>query len=568
MSALTCAAVFVALAGLTTAALHSGAAPTVAITPAVIGTRGGNVTVSFDLGGLTPSRSDWFGLYLEGEDPAVTSPIKYLWANRSPSYMTTGKGSWQVHVVNMRADMVAMLFRNGTTSPQKVATSNTLVVQDKQRPMHFRLSVDAPDKIRITTTAANADTRWIVKFGLNPSSLASEATASASTYSRSDLCGAPATTVGFRDPGMFLSAVMDVSHLRAKVRHGARPASSNTMVYYSFGSDSTGFSEVRSFQLPPGPGEPAKIVAFGDLGQFEPDGMIQEEDMPPSLNTTRTITALDPTTQNLILHIGDISYARGYVSQWEHFHNQIEPMSSQCVYMTGIGNHERDWPKSGSARGSDDSGGECGVAYETRFPMPRPGRDQPWYSFDIGVVHFVLVSTEHDFSAPHSAQYKFVASDLAAVDRTKTPWVVFAGHRPYYIDSTNEDPGSGDQPVATELRDAFEQLLMDHKVDFVFGAHHHSYQRTCPVFKGKCVAPAAKGEYAAPIVVDIGMAGAGNSRNVEHKTPDFFVFVNDSTHGFTRIDANATSWSMEYICGATGKTMDAFTVSKLAHTRG
>lgn len=30
--------------------------------------------------------------------------------------------------------------------------------------------------------------------------------------------------------------------------------------------------------------------------------------------------------------------------------------------------------------------------------MPTPARDQPWYSFDYGFVHFTFMSTEHDYS--------------------------------------------------------------------------------------------------------------------------------------------------------------------------
>ena len=30
----------------------------------------------------------------------------------------------------------------------------------------------------------------------------------------------------------------------------------------------------------------------------------------------------------------DISYARGYVSQWENFHDQIEPIATRLPYMT------------------------------------------------------------------------------------------------------------------------------------------------------------------------------------------------------------------------------------------
>jgi acid phosphatase type 7 len=44
------------------------------------------------------------------------------------------------------------------------------------------------------------------------------------------------------------------------------------------------------------------------------------------------------------------------------------------------------------------------------------------------------MSTEHDFRKD-SAQYKFIESDLAAVDRAVTPWLVFAGHRCDHTDN-------------------------------------------------------------------------------------------------------------------------------------
>ena len=43
--------------------------------------------------------------------------------------------------------------------------------------------------------------------------------------------------------------------------------------------------------------------------------------------------------------------ARGYVSQWEQFHDQIEPIATAAAYMTAIGNHERDWPGTGAWAG-------------------------------------------------------------------------------------------------------------------------------------------------------------------------------------------------------------------------
>lgn len=43
------------------------------------------------------------------------------------------------------------------------------------------------------------------------------------------------------------------------------------------------------------------------------------------------------------------------------------------------GNHERDWPGSGSFYENKDSGGECGVLAETMFYVPAENRAKFWY---------------------------------------------------------------------------------------------------------------------------------------------------------------------------------------------
>ena len=50
------------------------------------------------------------------------------------------------------------------------------------------------------------------------------------------------------------------------------------------------------------------------------------------------------------------------------------------------------------------------------------------YGFDYGSAHFVLMSTEHFFD-PTSPQYQFLDAHLKSVDRSRTPWLIFAGHR-------------------------------------------------------------------------------------------------------------------------------------------
>lgn len=42
-----------------------------------------------------------------------------------------------------------------------------------------------------------------------------------------------------------------------------------------------------------------------------------------------------------IFHIGDISYATGFLVEWDFFLHLISPLASKVPYMTAIGNHER-----------------------------------------------------------------------------------------------------------------------------------------------------------------------------------------------------------------------------------
>ena len=42
-----------------------------------------------------------------------------------------------------------------------------------------------------------------------------------------------------------------------------------------------------------------------------------------------------------VFHIGDISYATGFLVEWDFFLHLINPIASRLPYMTAIGNHER-----------------------------------------------------------------------------------------------------------------------------------------------------------------------------------------------------------------------------------
>lgn len=69
------------------------------------------------------------------------------------------------------------------------------------------------------------------------------------------------------------------------------------------------------------------------MGKGERDGAnAYSNKHPGALNTTDTLIK-DLGNFDMVLHIGDMSYANGYIAQWDQFLAQIEPISSKVPYM-------------------------------------------------------------------------------------------------------------------------------------------------------------------------------------------------------------------------------------------
>jgi len=63
---------------------------------------------------------------------------------------------------------------------------------------------------------------------------------------------------------------------------------------------------------------------------------------PGALSVIKAIeTDVSSNKVNSVFHIGDISYATGFLAEWDFFLNLINPVASRLSYMTAIGNHER-----------------------------------------------------------------------------------------------------------------------------------------------------------------------------------------------------------------------------------
>lgn len=112
---------------------------------------------------------------------------------------------------------------------------------------------------------------------------------------------------GYLDPGTFHYALLT----------GLTPAH---RFYYRFGANDTGFSKEFSFLAAPtvSPDTHVRMIVLADMGQAELDGSNEQSQMVPSANTTaRMLEEVSRGGYSLVAHFGDISYARGHVSQWD-----------------------------------------------------------------------------------------------------------------------------------------------------------------------------------------------------------------------------------------------------------
>lgn len=319
---------------------------------------------------------------------------------------------------------------------------------------------------------------------------------------------------------------------------------------------------------------------FGDMGTATPYSTFlrtQDESLSTVKWISRDIKALGDKPA-LISHIGDISYARGYSWLWDNFFNQIEPIASEVPYHVCIGNHEYDWPLQPwkpqwaySVYGTD-GGGECGVPYSLRFHMPgnsseptrsrAPATRNLYYSFDLGVVHFVYFSTETNFLSG-SKQYEFLKTDLESVNRKKTPFVVVQGHRPMYTTSHE----TRDIPFNVRLLAHLEPLFVKNNVTLALWGHVHRYERFCPLNNFTCgsLGNGEKDWNPYPVHMVIGMAGQDwqpiwqprpNHLDVPiFPQPERSLF-RSGEFGYIRLTANKEKLTLSYIGNHDGEVHD------------
>lgn len=536
-------------------ALDASAA--VRASPKLLGSQGEDtawVTVDFHV--PHASDDDWIGVFSpsnfnastcpDSQAPAICSaPIKYQLANYSSGYVKSGKGTLRFQLINQRQDFSFGLFTGGLSNPTLVAASNKITFANPKAPVYPRLALGKTSNEMTVTWTSGYDTSEaypFVEWGMKGSAPV-RAPAGTVTFGRERLCGEPASTVGWRDPGFIHTAFL-------------KNLWPGKEYYYKIGNmlhdGKVIWGKPKSFTAPPYPGQKSlqRVVIFGDMGKDERDGSNEYNNFQPaSLNTTdAVIRDLDNT--DIVFHIGDISYANGYLSQWDQFTQQVEPITSRVPYMLANGNHERDFPNSGSFYTGRDSGGECGVLVETMYYAPTENKAKYWYSADYGMFRFCVADSEQDWREG-TEQYKFIEHCLATVDRAKQPWLIFIAHRVLgYSSGFFYFPTFG-EPMA---RQNLEKLWRRYRVDVAFYGHYHQYERTCPVYEEKCVRDGT-------VHVVVG-GGGSNLSNFTVDVPSWSVY-REMEFGFGKLTAmDDTLLKFEYRRSNDGQVYDSFTVNR------
>ncbi|MBA0761766.1 hypothetical protein Gotri_024361 [Gossypium trilobum] len=516
----------------TTVALHESAS--ISAEPVLLGLKGEDtewITVNFV--NPKPSLDDWVGVF---------SPAKFDPSSCPP--------------VNERKKQLPYIC-SAPIKPILVAISNPISFTNPKAPLYPRLAQGKSwNEMSVTWTSGYDIDEAVpfVEWG-RKGDLQVRSPAGTLTFKQNSMCGSPASTVGWRDPGLIHTSFL-------------KDLWPNFVYMYRIGhllyNGSVVWSKTYSFKSSPYPGQNSlqRVVIFGDMGKAERDGSNEFSDYQPgSLNTTDQLIR-DLDNIDIVFHIGDLTYSNGYISQWDQFTAQVEPIASTVPYMIASGNHERDWPNSGSFYDTPDSGGECGVPAETMFYYPAENKAKFWYSTDYGLFHFCIADSEHDWREG-SEQYRFIEQCLASVDRHRQPWLIFSAHRVLGYSSNDwySQEGAYEEPMG---RDGLQKLWQKYKVDIAFYGHVHNYERSCPIYQNQCVNK-EKNHYSGTVngTIHVVVGGAGSHLSKFSQLIPYWSIYRDYDFGFVKLTAfNQSSLLFEYKKSRDGKVYDSFTISR------
>lgn len=196
-----------------------------------------------------------------------------------------------------------------------------------------------------------------------------------------------------------------------------------------------------------------------------PDGAVHNPDFSFAVTgdfgcsdeARKTVSNIKSKYPDLVLVTGDLSYQRN-ATCW---YNTVTPLDINGKLKVALGEHDID---ENLTKYHD---------YMKHFNMTKP-----FYSFDFGNVHFLVMATAKNEVVPYlngSEQYNFVKKDLKQAHRNPSiDWIIVNTFRPLYSSNTTH-------PGLDKLQDIYHPLFEKYGVDIVLQGHNHNYQRTYPL---------------------------------------------------------------------------------------
>ena len=220
-----------------------------------------------------------------------------------------------------------------------------------------------------------------------------------------------------------------------------------------------GACKVYSFVMTPAVNTyPYKAALVADLGTTAVSAM--------------SVAMLAAMKANILIFTGDLSYADGWAPTWDVFGAMIEPVAAYVPTLSVGGNHEL-----GST--------ENWQSYIARYPTNPQDSGSPnlcYHGREAGPMNIISLCS---YGAANyaglntgstSLQYQWLTTYLAAVDRTRTPWIMVQFHVPMYCTNV------GHYMEGEIFRRQYEPLLYKYGVDIVMNGHVHAYERSFPVY--------------------------------------------------------------------------------------
>ena len=287
----------------------------------------------------------------------------------------------------------------------------------------------------------------------------------------------PVVTLGISS-GALNTSVTGVTHVhktaggRTYFMHFVRllRLSARTKYYYTVASGGAGAatSDEFAFRAPYADG-PTRINLYGDMGVYSWNNMgnLKHDN--------------DHELADLVIHAGDHCYNEGDLDEVraDGYMQAFEQIIANTPWMPIVGNHEyysgtelsryldSTWEKWGpidvAGDGEKAYGGVGGGATSATSPLGAflsagnhhaagstvtrtsnsvPSHTSRYFSVDMGLVHLVALSfngyngVDNCTTECNRAQVEWLKQDLAAVNRSKTPWIIAMSHFPLYYRAT------------------------------------------------------------------------------------------------------------------------------------